>query len=165
MNKTAKSDPVRALIEEARRAAEVLSMAAHPHESPHKKPLIDAAAAAESALAQQAGADLGRYDAGLLSDFGGGNVEWWQDYIRAELDRAHDYYTSQYASQPAIPEGVVPASALRDLYRAYVRLLESGRDRIHDLGGACDAVDVMEAGDLDLRRAREVLAQHNREGA
>ena len=35
------------------------------------------------------------YDAGLLSDFGGGNVDWWQDYIRAELDRAHDLYQSQ----------------------------------------------------------------------
>lgn len=35
------------------------------------------------------------YDAGLLSDFGGGNVEWWQDYIRAELGRAHDFYQSQ----------------------------------------------------------------------
>jgi hypothetical protein len=35
------------------------------------------------------------YDAGLLSDFGGGNVDWWQDYIRAELDRAHDFYQSQ----------------------------------------------------------------------
>ena len=37
------------------------------------------------------------YDAGLLSDFGGGNVDWWQDYIRAELDRAHDFYQSQAA--------------------------------------------------------------------
>jgi len=35
------------------------------------------------------------YDAGILNDFGGGNVEWWQDYIRAELGRAHDFYQSQ----------------------------------------------------------------------
>lgn len=35
------------------------------------------------------------YDAGLLNDFGGGNVEWWQDYIRAELARAHEFYQSQ----------------------------------------------------------------------
>jgi hypothetical protein len=34
------------------------------------------------------------YDAGLLGDFGGGNVEWWQDYIRAELARAHDFYAA-----------------------------------------------------------------------
>jgi len=33
-----------------------------------------------------------RYDAGLLNDYGGGNVEWWQDYIRAELARCTEYY-------------------------------------------------------------------------
>jgi len=32
------------------------------------------------------------YDAGLLSDYGGGNVEWWQDYLRAEIDRANEYH-------------------------------------------------------------------------
>ena len=46
--------------------------------------------------------ELEPYDAGLLNDFGGGNVEWWQDYIRAELGRAHDFYQSQIAiQQPA----------------------------------------------------------------
>ena len=39
--------------------------------------------------------DLEEYDAGLLNDFGGGDVEWWQDYIRAELSRAYDFYQSQ----------------------------------------------------------------------
>lgn len=39
--------------------------------------------------------ELEEYDAGLLNDFGGGDVEWWQDYIRAELSRAHDFYQSQ----------------------------------------------------------------------
>lgn len=37
----------------------------------------------------------GSYDAGLLSDFGGGNVHWWQDYIRAELSRSHDFYAAE----------------------------------------------------------------------
>lgn len=46
-----------------------------------------------------ADAVLDCYDAGLLNDFGGGNVEWWQDYIRAELGRAHDFYQSQIATQ------------------------------------------------------------------
>lgn len=41
---------------------------------------------------------LERYDAGLLSDHGGGNVDWWWDYIRAELARAHDFYEGQVAS-------------------------------------------------------------------
>ena len=39
--------------------------------------------------------ELTEYDAGLLNDFGGGNVEWWQDYIRAELGRAYEHYQSQ----------------------------------------------------------------------
>ena len=34
------------------------------------------------------------YDAGLLNDYGGGNVDWWQDYIRGELARAHEFYES-----------------------------------------------------------------------
>jgi len=38
---------------------------------------------------------LEAYDAGLLGDGGGGDVEWWQDYIRAELGRAHEFYESQ----------------------------------------------------------------------
>lgn len=39
--------------------------------------------------------ELNAYDAGYLNDFGGGNVGWWHDYIRSELDRAHDFYQSQ----------------------------------------------------------------------
>ena len=39
--------------------------------------------------------ELDEYDAGFLNDFGGGNVEWWWDYIRYELGRAHDFYQEQ----------------------------------------------------------------------
>ncbi len=53
--------------------------------------------------------ELEPYDAGLLNDFGGGNVEWWQDYIRAELGRAHDFYQSQLAIQQAeVTDGIRP---------------------------------------------------------
>lgn len=38
---------------------------------------------------------LDAYDAGHLNDHGGGNVGWWQDYIRSELERAHDFYQEQ----------------------------------------------------------------------
>ena len=44
---------------------------------------------------QQVPVSLEEYDAGLLSDYGGGNVEWWQDYIRSELSRAYEHYQSQ----------------------------------------------------------------------
>jgi len=43
---------------------------------------------------------LACYDAGLLNDWGGGNVEWWYDYIRAELARAHDFYADQFTHPP-----------------------------------------------------------------
>ncbi len=49
---------------------------------------------------------LEEYDAGLLNDYGGGNVEWWQDYIRAELGRAYEHYQSQIAAPPAQPAPV-----------------------------------------------------------
>ena len=39
--------------------------------------------------------ELSDYDAGLLNNWGGGNVEWWQDYIRAEIGRANDFWRSQ----------------------------------------------------------------------
>ena len=44
------------------------------------------------------------YDAGILNDWGGGNVEWWQDYIRCELGRAHDFYTSLFAKEISIAD-------------------------------------------------------------
>jgi hypothetical protein len=53
-------------------------------------------------------AALDAYDAGHLNDFGGGNVEWWQDYIRAELGRAHEFYQSQVDSMIVSP---APAEA------------------------------------------------------
>ena len=42
------------------------------------------------------------YDAGLLNDFGGGDVGWWQDYIRAEIGRANDYWREIHDQQNAL---------------------------------------------------------------
>jgi len=41
------------------------------------------------------------YDAGLLSDYGGGNVDWWWDYLRAEIGRANDHWRAQYEALAA----------------------------------------------------------------
>jgi hypothetical protein len=49
--------------------------------------------------------------------------------------------------------------ALKDLSHAYVRLLESARDRIVSLGGDCDSVAVMERGDPYLIRAKAAIAK------
>lgn len=46
------------------------------------------------------------YDAGSLNDYGGGNVEWWQDYIRAELGRAHDFYQSKQGQEHHILKAI-----------------------------------------------------------
>jgi hypothetical protein len=66
--------------------------------------------------------ELDQYDAGLLNDFGGGNVDWWQDYMRAELDRAHDFYQSQVSSLNAsrVPEGwqLVPVEMIEHVRHA-----------------------------------------------
>ena len=61
----------------------------------HKAKIADEDAAAAAAIPTE----LVAYDAGILNDFGGGNVEWWQDYIRAELGRAHDFYVSQISAE------------------------------------------------------------------
>lgn len=41
------------------------------------------------------------YDAGLLADFGGGDVSWWHDYLRVELARAHECYEQQLTALTA----------------------------------------------------------------
>jgi len=38
------------------------------------------------------------YDPGLLNDYGGGKVEWWQDYIRSEVDAANEYWRNVISS-------------------------------------------------------------------
>ena len=48
---------------------------------------------------------------------------------------------------------------LKSLRLAYVNLLEIGRDRILGLGGTCDPVDVMEAGDPALKSASAIIAK------
>src|SRR5690625_2607529 len=54
------------------------------------------------------------YDAGALNDWGGGDVGWWQDYIRSEIERANDHWREQTGPEPlylappapaAVPEG------------------------------------------------------------
>lgn len=59
--------------------------------------------------------------------------------------------------QPA-PDVAGLESALKSMVSGYMRLLQSGYDRITDLGGDCDPVDVMERDDAYLREARATLA-------
>ena len=52
------------------------------------------------------------------------------------------------------------SEALRALYRAYVSLMGSARDRITFLGGECDPLDAMEERDPALIATRAVLASN-----
>lgn len=36
--------------------------------------------------------EVATFDAGLLNDFGGGNVDWWQDYVRSLLEQSDEHY-------------------------------------------------------------------------
>jgi len=59
--------------------------------------------------------DIIDYDAGLMNDYGGGNVSWWFDYIRAEVERANGWWRTRTedalnaldaGEQPGEPSGV-----------------------------------------------------------
>lgn len=78
------------------------------------------------------GIDLAEYDAGLLSDFGGGDIGWWQDYIRAELARAHEFYQSQIeaSTKAAAPAIQVPAGWALVRTEPTVEMLDAGINEI-----------------------------------
>jgi len=44
------------------------------------------------------------YDPGLLNDYGGGNTEWWLDYIRSEINSCNSYWRSLIESYLDIDE-------------------------------------------------------------
>ena len=70
---------------------------------------------------------LDTYDAGLLGDGGGGDVGWWHDYIRAELERAHEFYASQITTPPALQARVEALEgALREAQSVLAMLVEPG---------------------------------------
>lgn len=66
-------------------------------------------------------------------------------------------------SHEAVREGLL--TALERMNLAYVTLMENGRDRIIQLGGECDSIDVMERDDPYLRESRSVIASVKGGGA
>ena len=47
------------------------------------------------AIVSQQLLDIPDYDSGVLNDYGGGNTQWWQDYIRVEINRCNEYWSEQ----------------------------------------------------------------------
>lgn len=73
----------------------------------------------------------------------------------AELERTNEFLRKRRGD--LVIERDAATAALQKLVLAYVNLLELGRDRIIALGGQCDPVDVMEAGDPALRAAKAAV--------
>lgn len=103
--------------------------AALPHQSEHILEMVNTPAPSVP--------ELEEYDAGALNDFGGGNVGWWQDYIRSELGRAYEFYCGQLSAAPtpapSVPDGwrAVPLSAtveMRNAGRAHLTGITSYSD-------------------------------------
>ena len=38
---------------------------------------------------------MDEYNAGLLNDWGGGNIDWWHDYLRYEIGCANSHWIQQ----------------------------------------------------------------------
>ena len=39
------------------------------------------------------------YDIGLINDYGRGNVQWWQDYIRNVINSCNQYWRDMIESE------------------------------------------------------------------
>lgn len=94
---------------------------------------------------------LDYYDAGLLGDGGGGNVEWWQDYMRSELSRAHDCYQSQIDAnhQPAAP--VAPA-----IQHSGVVMLDTNECP------TCKRYNLLNSNDIPEQVIRDIVGAYHR---
>lgn len=78
------------------------------------------------------------YDAGLLGNGGGGDVGWWQDYLRHELERAHAFYQSQVdgiSTPPTPPQQADMVLVPRGLAEAAQAVLDN-----HEHGVTCGAI-------------------------
>ena len=79
------------------------------------------------------------YDAGLLNDFGGGNVDWWQDYLRAEIGRANDFWRDQLPPDYWQDIGTCPKDGTRFLLKTLDGKISIGWQKRE--GGAIFAVE------------------------
>lgn len=82
---------------------------------------------------------------------------WLQNHNRKLTQDAIDEALMEYIAHVEKQRNELLA-ALELMNRAYVNLMENGRDRIIMLGGDCDPVEVMERGDLNLQESRTTIA-------
>jgi hypothetical protein len=80
-------------------------------------------------------------------------------------DLTEDDYRKRDADLHLIAAAPDLLDELKNLRRAYVNLLESGRDRIVFLGGQCDAILTMVGNDPHLKSSEAVIAKATGEQA
>jgi len=78
--------------------------------------------------------------------------ECWEPDSGCDMGRNEKYAVSSNQRPFSDPRMLI--AELKKLSRAYVRLLEAGKDRIESYGGTCDSVEQMERGDPHLNAAR-----------
>jgi hypothetical protein len=91
------------------------------------------------------------YDAGYLNDYGGGNVSWWHGYLRAEIERANEYWRDEYT---AISE----ATAAKDL--EIERLRRNERASVEIVHDATARAEQAEAGERVSRMRADAHLKH-----
>lgn len=88
---------------------------------------------------------------------GGLGAIWWHmtDAEVADFARICEEVDTEHELKMRV---VRLEAGLRRFRRAYVSLMETGRDRIVSLGGSCDPLEAMEAADPELRLIDAALA-------
>jgi len=84
-------------------------------------------------LKSKDGQPVNDYDCGLINDYGGGNVVWWQDYIRSVIGSANQHWGEAYdaeAEHAALLEERCTElrSKLDSLTKAAQKAIENGQE-------------------------------------
>lgn len=86
-------------------------------------------------------------------------------YFRGSTDIAEDYYEpichAINSHDELVEMNKELLSELKAMAKAYVNLMESGKDRIESLGGDCDEVAYMAAHDANLVHACSVIGKYD----
>lgn len=101
-------------------------------------------------MASEEGKANARRIVACVNELAGLTTEQIEDGAFAKMRDDRDFLLKQRAEL---------LSAMESLYAGYLRVMEAGRDRIRDLGGDCDGIDVMELNDPSLIEARKAIAK------
>ena len=113
------------------------------------------------------------YDCGLINDFGGGDVSWWQDYIRAEIGRANDHWSEQAADALAAKDATIAelveklerTERNRDMWKGQVERQSAKISTMRDvLGRTLNHPLIRVTGDMEIA-IREAMGVTNAQNA